>query len=50
MSTPLIRTASVDECPQAPAEGRVNCLSVAFLLVELELGFAVMGWLLWRLM
>lgn len=28
----------------------MNCLSVAFLIVELELEFALLGWLIWRLM
>jgi hypothetical protein len=34
---------------RAPAEGPMNCLSVAFLLVELELEFGLLGWLIWRL-
>jgi hypothetical protein len=34
---------------EAPAEGRRNGLSVAFLIVELELAFALLGWLIWRL-
>jgi len=27
----------------------MNCLSMAFLIVELELGLALLGWLIWRL-
>ena len=26
-----------------------NCLSVAFLIVALEVEFALLGWLIWRL-
>ena len=35
---------------EAPPENRMNCLSVAFLIVALELGFGLLGWLIWRLM